>query len=115
MHRLLDDQAHSHGCREVVDDVALVHHLADDRRREDRVDHEVVVRAVAQVGDIGQRACRNVVQREDLPARAEEVLRQVGADEPGSTGNERSAPAGGFLRHLAGSVHRLQARSPTFG
>ena len=49
---LLDDQAHADGGRQVVDDVALVDELVDDRRREHRVDDEVVVGPVAQVLDV---------------------------------------------------------------
>ena len=49
---LLDDEAHADGRGQVVDDVALVHELVDDRRREHGVDDEVEVVAVEQVGDV---------------------------------------------------------------
>ena len=89
VHGLLDDQAHADRRGQVEDDVALVHDLADDRRREDRVDDEVEVRAVAEVLDVAQRAGRDVVEGEHLPACCEQELGEVRADEAGASGDER--------------------------
>jgi hypothetical protein len=84
LHGLLDDEADADGGGEVVDDVALVDELVDDGRREDGVDDEVEVPALAQVRDVVERAGREVVERVDLPAPGEERLAQVGADEAGA-------------------------------
>ena len=89
VHRLLDDQAHADGGGEVVDDVALVDELADDRPGEHRVDDEVEARVLAQVGDVVDAAGREVVEREDLPALLEQRLAEVRADEAGAAGHER--------------------------
>ena len=67
MHGLLDDQPYAHRGRQVVDDVALVDEFSDDRGREDRVDDEVERGLLAEVRDVLDRACREVVEREDLP------------------------------------------------
>ena len=81
VHGLLDDQAHADGGRQVVDDVALVDELADDRRGEHRVDDEVKAGPVAQRLDVAMRACGKVVEDEDLRASIEQGFREVGADE----------------------------------
>jgi hypothetical protein len=47
VHGLLDNETNADRCGQVIDDVALVHDLTDDRRREHGVDDEVEVRAVA--------------------------------------------------------------------
>ena len=51
--RLLDDELDADRCREVVHDVAAVHELADDGRRENRVDDEMEPLALAELRDIG--------------------------------------------------------------
>jgi hypothetical protein len=57
----LDDQFHSDCRRQVEDGVALVHELADDGRREDRLDREMEVRVLREVEDVRFRARREVV------------------------------------------------------
>jgi hypothetical protein len=71
----------------VVDDVALVHELADDRRRKDRLDDQVEVAPLFEVGDV--RACsgREIVEHEDLPTGVEQQFRKVRADEAGAAGD----------------------------
>ena len=100
-HRLLDDQAHADRGGEVVDDVALVHELAHDRGREHRVDDQVVVAPVAEMLDVRGRARGEVVEREHLPPVGEEQLREVGADEAGTAGDEGAAAGRLFARHGA--------------
>ena len=89
MHGLLDDQPDADGGRQVVDDVALVDELADDRRREDGVDDEVEVGSVAQVLDVAMRAGGKVVEDVDLPAPPSSMLGEVGADEARPAGDKR--------------------------
>ena len=88
---LLDDQAHADGGGQVPDGVALVDELAHDRLREHRLDDEVEVGPVAEALDVLHRAGREVVERVDLPAAPEQLVREVGADEPGAAGDERLA------------------------
>ena len=86
---LLDDQPHADRGREVVDDVALVDELVDDRRREHRVDDEVEVRPLAQRRHVRDRARRQVVESVDLPASREQELAEMRADEAGAARDER--------------------------
>ena len=88
VHRLLDDQADSDRRCEMEDHVAPVDELVHDRRLEHRVDDEVEVAPFAQVRDVPLGTGREVVEREDLPAVVEKDLREVGADEAGSAGDE---------------------------
>src|SRR5439155_8778124 len=76
-----DDQAYADRRREVVHDVALVDELADDRRREHRVDDKVESRVVPERLDVAVGAGREVVDDEDLGASIEEIFREVRADE----------------------------------
>ena len=94
-HRLLDDQPDADRCREVVDDVAAVHELADDGGRQHRVDDEMEPLALAKMEDIGLLARREVVEGEDLPTLVEQQLAQMGADEAGATGDEGLPDHGG--------------------
>jgi hypothetical protein len=75
--RLFDDQPDADRRGQVVDDVALVDDLAHDRGREHGVDYEVEVAPVPEVGDVVERAGRDVVEDEDLPAVREEGFREV--------------------------------------
>ena len=69
---LLDDQPDADcGC-EVIDDVALVNELAEDGRREDRLDDQMEVASLLEVGDIRARPGREVVEHEDLPPGVEQ-------------------------------------------
>ena len=70
----LDDQAHADHRGEVVDDVATVHELADDRRREHRIDNEMEPRPIGEMEDIALRARREIVEGEDLCPRVEQEL-----------------------------------------
>ena len=89
MHGLLDDQTYADGRGQVVDDVALVHDLADDCWGKDRIDDEVELGTTAQVGDVVERSSREVIQDENLPSVRQELLGEMGADEPGTSGDER--------------------------
>jgi hypothetical protein len=89
-HRLLDDEPHADHRRQVVDDVALVDELVDDGRRKHGVDDEMEVPALAEVGDVLERARGEVVEGVDLPAAGEKRLAEMRADESGSAGDERS-------------------------
>jgi hypothetical protein len=86
---LLDGQSHADRCRQVVDDVTLMHQFADDGGREHRLDDQVEVRMRPQMRDVLQRARGDVIECIDLPTVTEEPLRQVGADEARATGDER--------------------------
>ena len=88
-HRLLDDQPHADRRGEVVDDVALVDELVDDRAREHRVHREVEVAALHQVLDVPARAGREVVEDEDLLSVREQQLGEVRADEAGPARDQR--------------------------
>ena len=90
--RLLDDQAHADGRGQVVDDVASVHELADDRLRENRVDDEVEPLALAEMEDVRLVARREVVEGEDLTTLVEEKLGEVRADEAGTAGDQSPHP-----------------------
>ena len=87
LHRLLDDQPHADRRGEVVDDVALVDELVDDRPVQHRVDDEVEVRAVAEMLDVVERSGREVVEHPDLVAFVEQQLGEVRADEAGAAGD----------------------------
>ena len=95
VHRLLDDQPHADRRREVVDDIALVHELVDDRRLQDGVDDQVEVAPAVQVLDVLKRPGGEVVEGVDLPALVEEAFAEMGADEPGAAGDERFPAHGG--------------------
>jgi hypothetical protein len=101
---LFDDQPHTHGCGEVIDDVAAVDELVDGGRVQHRVDDEVEARAIAQVGDVLERARREVVQHPYLEALVEQKLGKVRADEPGPAGHERLG------RHERGAYRPLRGR-----
>ena len=82
VHRLLDDQPHADRRRQVVDDVALVHELVDDRRLEHRVDDEVEVAARRiRCSTFRIEPGREVVERVDLPAVVEQPFAEMRADE----------------------------------
>ena len=81
VHRLLDDQPNADCGRQVVDDVALVDELADDRRRQHRVDDEVEAGPVAQLLDVAMSSGREVVEDVDLLSPFEQLVRQMRADE----------------------------------
>ena len=90
MHRLLDDQADADGGGQVVDDVALVDELADDRRREHGLDDEVEVRRDrGRCATFASRPGGDVVQRPDLAAVVEQQLGEMRADEAGAAGDQR--------------------------
>ena len=72
LHRLLDDEPHADRRGQVVDDVALVDELVDDRPVQHRVDDQVEVLAVAEMLDVVQRAGREVVEHPDLVAFIEQ-------------------------------------------
>ena len=103
VHRLLDDQPHADGGRQVVDDVALVDELVDDRRREHRIDDEVEALVPAKVLDIRERAGGEVVEGVDLDVGLEQQIAQMGADEAGAAGDQR------LRRHGRAYVPRLAA------
>jgi hypothetical protein len=89
VHGLLDDQAHPHRRCEVVDDVAAVDELVDDRAVEHGVDDEVELVAIAQMLHVRERPGGEVVERPDLPACGEQQLGEMGADEAGSARDQR--------------------------
>ena len=97
-HRLLDDEPNSYRGREVVDDIAPVNELVDHGRRQDRVDDEVEIGALAKVRDILERAGRQVIEYIDFAPAEEKGLTQVGTDKPSSSGHERSLPARATVR-----------------
>ena len=102
LHGLLDDQPDADRGGEVEDDVALVDELVDDVVRQDRVDDQVEVRALLEMGHVLRRAGRQVVEREDLPAVGQEQLAQVRADEAGTTRDQRLGPgAASSIRRTA--------------
>ena len=68
VHGSLDDQAHADRGGEVVDDVAPVDELVDDRALEHAVDDEVEAAPVAQVLDVRERSGREIVERPHLGA-----------------------------------------------
>ena len=103
---LLDDQPHADRRRQVVDDVALVHELVDDRRLEHRVDDEVEVLAGHQVLDVPHRARREVVERVDLRAFAQKSLAEMGADEAGAARDESPLPHARQAYRSARARHR---------
>jgi hypothetical protein len=76
VNRLLDNQTDSDGRGEVIDDVAFVDELSNDRRRQDGVDDEVEAGPLAEVRDILDRAGREVVEGEGLPAIVEKEFRE---------------------------------------
>ena len=102
VHRLLDDQPHADRGGEVVDDVALVDELADDRRRQHRVDDEVEARPVAQLLDVAMSSCREVVEDEDLLSLLEQLLGQMRADEARTARDQRLL---GHRRKPNGGIH----------
>jgi hypothetical protein len=79
--RLFDDEADADRSGQVVDNIALVDKLADDRWREDRVDDQVVVPPLLEVCHILDRRSGQIVERIDLPPIREQKLRKVGAHE----------------------------------
>jgi hypothetical protein len=78
---LLDDQLDADDSREVVDDIALVHELADDGRGEHGLDDEVEVLPLGELGDVLFRSGRDVVENPHLAAGGEQALGQMRADE----------------------------------
>jgi hypothetical protein len=86
----------------VIDDVALVDELVDDRAREDGVDHEVEVAAVHEVLDVPSRAGREVVENIDLPTVLQQRLREVRSHEAGAARDQRFARVQGET--LAGAA-----------
>jgi hypothetical protein len=74
MHGLLDDQADADRGSQVVDDIALVNELVNDRRRKHRVHDEVIVPTLAEMCHIFDRRSREVVEGEDFPALEEKEL-----------------------------------------
>ena len=69
---------------QVVDEVQLVLHR-------DPLAHVVVherERVIPKVGDVRERACLEVVETENAVALLEQCLAEVGAEEPGATGDE---------------------------
>ena len=89
VHRLLDDQPHADRGGQVVHDVALVDELADDRRREHRVDDEVEAGPVAQLLDVAVSACREVVEDVDLLSLLEQRFGEMRADEARAARDQR--------------------------
>ena len=87
LHRLLDDEPHADRRCEVVDDVALVDELVDDRPVQDGVDDEVELVAVAEVLDVVERSGREVVEHPHLVALVEQELGEVRADEARAAGD----------------------------
>ena len=75
--RALDDQPDPDDRGQVVDDVAAVHELADDRRREHGIDDEMELRALREVSHVPLRSGREVVERPDLCSRVEQALGEV--------------------------------------
>jgi hypothetical protein len=91
------------------DDVALVDELAHDRGREHGVDDEVKIRPFPELLDVAVGAGRQIVQGEDLPALAEQMLREMGADEAGPAGDQ------GLGRHRASLTTRPVVPVPRLG
>ena len=75
--RLLDDQVDPDRGGQVVDGVAAVNELADDRLRQYRVDDEMKAVALPKMEDIGLGARREVVEREHLVALVEQQLGEM--------------------------------------
>ena len=75
--RLLDDQPHTDCSRQVIDDVAAIHELVDDRRLEDAVDDEMKALTVAEMLDVLQRPCREIIENPHVPAVIEELGGEV--------------------------------------
>ena len=71
-------------------DVGAIDHLRDQRIVEDRVDGVVETRVGLEVGDVVDRAGRQVVERIDLVAAVEQRLGQVRADEARAAGDQNS-------------------------
>ena len=106
VNRVVDNQVHPHGRRQVKDDVGLadqsVHHNlvcngVDDKREP--------VRAT-QVLDVVQAPGGHVVDRGDPVATSQQDFGEVGSDEAGATGDEcAAAPVNRIARMRAGDSH----------
>ena len=89
VHRLLDDQLHADGGREVKHDVAAIDQLREQRFVRDRVDRVGKTRAALEMGDVVDRSGRQVVEHDDLVPIVEQPLGEMRSDETGTAGDER--------------------------
>ena len=90
VHRLLDDQLDPHRRGEMEDDVAAIDELGEQRLVVDRIDEVLEPLTSLQMGDVLDRAGRQVVEHQDLMAACEQRVGEVRPDESGATGDERA-------------------------
>ena len=84
LHGLLDDQTDTHRRGEVVDHVAFVDELVDDRPVEYGVHDEMKSVTIPEVLDVVERSGRKIVEHPYLVSFVEQQLREVRTDEPGA-------------------------------
>ena len=88
IHRLLDDQLDADRGGEVEDDVASIDQLGEQSLVVDRVDEVLEPGPPLEMRDVVDRTGRQVVEDQDLVALREQGVGEVGADKPGSAGDQ---------------------------
>src|ERR1700716_3847144 len=88
--RLFDDQLHSDGGREMEHDAAAVDELGEQPFVVDRVDEVLEPGPALEMPDVVYRSGRQVVENQDVVSLLEQRLGEMGADEPGSAGYQRT-------------------------
>ena len=87
VHGTLDDQPHTHRCREVHHDVGAIHQFAHQRHIERRADAILEPWPADEVRDVFHRPCREVIEHHDTIAAAEQPLREMGTNEATAAGD----------------------------
>ena len=86
--RLFDDQLDADGGGEMKDHVAAIDELGEQTLVVDGVDEVLEPGTSLEMRDVVERPGRQVVEDQDLVALREQGVGEVGADEPGSAGNQ---------------------------
>src|SRR5262249_6104711 len=89
-HRLFHDQADADRGGKVPDAIASVDEAVDHRLVGDRIDYEMEVRPVDQIGDVVQSSGGQVIERVDLEVHRQERLAKMRPEEPCSASDQRA-------------------------
>src|SRR5215831_7289804 len=91
--RLLDNQFHTDGSREVEDDVGTIDELRQKGLVIHRPDRVLEARPTLEMDDIVDGASREVVENQDLMSVGDKPLGEVRPDETGPAGDQCSHAA----------------------